>query len=161
MRSQLNDRSLASQQGSVITTSQTRSRLESMLTDAGFDRDHPDPRVVLDVFRAFAEIPVVCASDLVLFQVGSYSFTGPELFELDLTRQFAHEENGEYLGMEQLHCTLYYEPTDKLRMLKCSLWSAECSSLGEFFARVEKMPEFQIPLSGSTPLRADVGQEDV
>ena len=147
--------------GHVITTAQTRSTLEEMPTDARFDREHPDPQIVLDVFREFAQIPVACASDLILFQVGSYSFTGPELFELDLTRQFAHEENGQYVGMEQLHCTLYYQPTDELRALKCNLWSAHCSSLAEFFDRVEQLPEFQIPVRSSTPLRADIGQENV
>jgi hypothetical protein len=145
----------------VITTAQTRFTLEEMLTDARFDREHPDPRIVLGVFRAFAQIPVACADDVMLFEVGSYSFSGPELFELALTRQFAHEENGEYLGIEQLHYTFYYEPTDELRALKCTLWSAHCSSLAEFFDRVEQMPEFQIPVSGSTPLRAEVDQENV
>ena len=96
-----------------------------------------------------------------LFQVGTYTFTGPELFSLDLTRQFTHEEDGEYAGMEQLHCTMYYAPAPELRALTRNLWSYDCASLAEFFARVEAMPEFQIPVNEHVPLRAAIDQENV
>jgi hypothetical protein len=145
----------------VIATQQTLETLDRMLREAGFDSELPDPLVALRVFRAFAEIPVECADDRFLFQVGIYSVSAPEQFSLDLTRQFAHEEDGEYIGMEQLHCTIYYEPTAELRTLENNLWSSECASVAEFFERVAEMPEFQIPLRSRTPLRADIAQEEV
>lgn len=133
-----------------------------MLAEAGFDRDRPDPRIALRVFRAFAEIPVDCADDALLFQAGTYSFTGPELFSLHLTRQFTHEEeDGEYAGMEQLHCIIYYDPTPELRALDRNLWSSDCASRADFFARVEAMPEFQIPAHRHTAVRAELDQENV
>lgn len=55
----------------------------------------------------------------------------------EVTRQFSHEEEGECAGMEQLQCTLYYEPTSELRTLVCNLWSDDCTSLADFFARLE------------------------
>lgn len=145
----------------MIATQQTLETLDRMLREAGFDSDLPDPLVALRVFRAFADIPVECADDRFLFQVGIYSFSAPEQFSLDLTRQFAHEEGGEYIGMEQLHCTIYYEPTAELRTLERNLWSSECASVAEFFERVSEMREFQIPLRSGTPLRAEIAQEEV
>jgi hypothetical protein len=145
----------------VIATRQALETLDLMLGEAGFDRERPDPSVALRVFRAFAKIPVACADDRFLFQVGVYSFSAPEQFSLDLTRQFAHEEGGEYIGMEQLHCTMYYEPTADLRTLEGNLWSSEFASVAEFFERVEEMPEFRIPLRSGTPLRAEIFQEEV
>jgi hypothetical protein len=145
----------------VITTSEALDTLDRMLAEAGFDRAQPDPFVALRVFRAFAEVPVACADDALLFQAGTYSFTGPELFSLYLTRQFTHEEDGEYAGMEQLHCIIYYEPAAELRTLNHNLWSSHCASLADFFAQVEAMPEFQVPTHRHTPLRAEIDQEDV
>ena len=145
----------------MINSSEALQTLDGMLAEAGFDSDRPDPRVALQVFRSFAEIPVACAEDLLLFQTGTYDFTGPELFSLDLTRQFTHEEDGEYAGMEQLHCVIYYEPTPELRGLTRNLWSSACASLAEFFARVEDMPEFRIPAERHKPLRSELDQEEV
>lgn len=145
----------------VIATSEALHTLDRMLAEAGFDRDRPDARVALRVFRAFAEVPVACADDSLLFQAGTFAFTGPELFSLYLTRQFTHEEDGEYAGMEQLHCILYYEPAPELRTLDRNLWSTACASLEDFFARVEAMPEFRIPAHGHVPLRVEVEQENV
>lgn len=146
----------------MIATSEALDTLEGMLAAAGFDSDRPDSRIALQVFQAFAEIPVACADDALLFQAGTYDFTGPELFSLYLTRQFTHEEeDGEYGGMEQLHCIIYYEPTPELRGLARNLWSSACASVADFFARVEGMPEFRIPAERHTPLRAELDQEDV
>ena len=145
----------------MIATSEALHTLDGMLTEAGFDSDRPDPLLALRVFQAFAEIPVDCADDALLFQVGTYSLTGPELFSLDLTRQFSHEEEGEYAGMEQLHCTLYYKPAPELRSLQADLWSYDCASLSDFFTRVAGMPEFRIPVESHTPLRAEIDQENV
>ena len=147
----------------MIAPSEALHTLDRMLAEGGFDSGRPDPRVALRVFRAFAEIPVACADDALLFQAGTYDFTGPELFSLHLTRQFTHEEDdGEYGGgMEQLHCIIYYEPTSELRALDRNLWSSACASLADFFSRVEEMPEFRIPAERHRPLRAETGQEHV
>lgn len=146
----------------MIASTEALRTLDRMLADAGFDRERPDPRVVLRVFREFAQVPVACAEDLFLFQTGTYDFTGPELFAVDFTRQFSHEnEDGEYAGMEQLHCVIYYEPTDELRALTRNLWSSACDSVADFFARIVEMPEYRVPVERYTPLRAETDQEDV
>lgn len=145
----------------MIPTSQALSTFDRMLAEAGFDRGRPDPVLAWRVFQAFAQIPVDCADDGLLFQCGTYAFTGEPLFHLDFTRQFTHEEDGEYAGMEQLSCTVYYAPTHELGELATNLWSYDCPSLGEFVARVEGLPAFQIPTQRFTPLRAEIDQDEV
>jgi len=144
-----------------VDTSKALDQFDRMLTRAGFDTDRPDPLVAWRVFKESATIPFDCADDNLLFQCGVYKFTGQELFHFDFTRQFTHEEEGEYAGMEQLHCTTYYEPTTELRRIETNLWSQNCASLDDFFQRVERLAEFQLPLRAYSPLRAEIDQEDV
>lgn len=145
----------------MIATSEALSTFDAMLAEAGFDSDRPDPLLAWRVFKAFAGIPVDCAGDGLLFQCGTFDFTGESLFHFNFTRQFTHEEDGAYAGMEQLGCTVLYEPAGELAAFDMNLWSFDCGSVAEFFARVEAMPEFQIPTARFAPLRAAIDQEAV
>jgi len=118
-----------------------------MLDAAGFDRNRPDPSVAWRVFREFAAVPVSAADDALLFQCGTYDFTGREQFHWNLTRQFSLEEEGEYAGMEQLQLTVLYEPASELRPLDTDLWSSDFGSLEDFFSAVEALPGFSAPLA--------------
>jgi hypothetical protein len=152
---------LASHEHLVIATTQALSTFDRLLAEAGFDSERPDPVLAWRVFQAFTQIPVDCAEDGLLFECGTYDFTGEPLFQLSFTRQFTHEEDGEYAGMEQLSCTIYYAPAPELQVLKTTLWSFDCPLLDEFFARVEGLTEFQIPTRRFTPIRAEIDQEEV
>lgn len=145
----------------MIATSEAISTFDRMLAEAGFDSERPDPLRAWEVFKAFAAIPVECADDGLLFQCGTYTFSGREQFHFNFTRQFTHEEDGEYAGMEQLDCTIYYEPTPELRALQVNIWSYDSVSLAQFFARVEALPEFRLVTGAHTPVRAEVDQENV
>lgn len=118
-----------------------------MLDAAGFNENRPDPNLAWRVFREFAAVPVIAADDALLFQCGTYDFTGREQFHWNLTRQFSLEEEGEYAGMEQLQLTVLYEPAAELRPLEASVWSSDFESLEEFFAEVEALPEFSASLA--------------
>ncbi|MCX4513885.1 hypothetical protein OHA27_26905 [Streptomyces sp. NBC_01619] len=49
-------------------------------------------------------------SDGLLFQYGTYSFGGPPMFTVDLTRQFTIvDDHGEHDHYIQVHCELRYE----------------------------------------------------
>ena len=145
----------------MIPTTETLSRFDRMLADAGFDRLRPDPAVAWRVFKEFSAVPVAAATDGLLFQCGTYDFTGELLFECDFTRQFTHEEDGEYVSMEQLSCTVYFRPADELASLKAELWSFAFDSPEAYFAAVESLPEFRSALVASSPLRAGTRQEEV
>ena len=145
----------------MIATSEALAHFQALLNASGFDAGHPDALVAWDAFKRFSRESVACADDAMLFEVGTFSFTGEPLFHLGMTRQFTHEEDGEHVGMEQLQCTLLYQPTPELSALKVSMWSYDSPSAEEFFARIESVPEFQIPLRLATPLRAELTQEEV
>jgi hypothetical protein len=145
----------------MISTSEALGYFQGLLDTAGFDLDKPDPMLSWQAFKDFARESVECADDAMLFEVGTFTFTGEPLFQLGFTRQFTIEEDGEYVGMEQLHCTTFFQPVPKLSALESSVWSYDSSSAEEFFTRTESMPEFQIPIREAPPLRAEVSQEEV
>jgi hypothetical protein len=132
-----------------------------MLAESGFDPENPDPRVAWRTFRAFAAEPIDAAGDGVLFETGIYAFTGESEFQLDFTRQFEIEVDGEYEGMQQLHLTFFYAPSPSLEPLTSTLWSFDCSSLDEFFERVEGSVAFRTPVEQFRPLRYELRQEEV
>src|SRR6202022_1619795 len=113
----------------MIASVDSLPAFERMLADAHFDAARPEARLAWRVFKAFAATPVECADDALLFQCGTYSFTGEPLFQVDFTRQFIHENDCEYDHMEQLHCTLCYAPREELRGMKANLWSSDFPSL--------------------------------
>jgi hypothetical protein len=101
-----------------MTSDQALPSLREMLNVARVRLDAPDPDVVYGVFKEFARQPVDgVADDTILYEIGIYSFGEPETYEIDLVRQFSFYENGEYDRMEQLHCSIQYEPDDDLRSL--------------------------------------------
>ncbi|MEW2359508.1 hypothetical protein [Spirillospora sp. NPDC029432] len=57
-------------------------------------------------------------SDGLLFQYGIVPFHGPEIFVLDLTRQFeAIDADGDHDHYVHVHCALHYAPNTALRNL--------------------------------------------
>lgn len=144
----------------MITTAEAEPRLRAVLAAAGFDQARPDPRVAWRAFREFAAVPVAAAADDLLFQCGTHDFAGPRRFHWNLTRQFTHEEDGGYAGMEQLQLTILYEPTPDLAAVETNLWSLDCASVDEWFARVEALPEFHAAMSGQ-PVACEIFQDDV
>lgn len=137
---------------SAMNSRESADVLDAMLRDAGIDVDAPsaeDVRAVWEVFKRFAAIPAEdvdldadAGADGLLVQYGTYDWGDGEMFELDFTRQFSYEEDGEYDGMTQLNCTLRFEPAQELRDLgEDNLWSFDMSR-EEFFARAEALPGF-------------------
>lgn len=79
-----------------------------------------------------------------LFQVGTYSFTGTPLFYFDPVCQFEiTDSDGEHDHFEQLHCELTCLPDDQLDGTEVSLWSSDYPTADAFFAAVEALPVFQ------------------
>ncbi|HEU4566040.1 MAG TPA: hypothetical protein VFS05_15375 [Gemmatimonadaceae bacterium] len=144
----------------MISTIEAEPHLEAALSEAGFRHAAPDPRLAWRAFREFTAVPVAVADDAFVFQCGVYDFSGRELWHWNLTRQFTHEEDGEHAGMEQLQLTIFFEPDAELRTMAMSLWSANCGSVEEWFARVEALPAFAAAF-GRAPVGCEVMQETV
>jgi hypothetical protein len=79
------------------------------------------PRRALEAMFAFyagqraEDVAIDEDGDMLLYEWGVYSFTGPESFQLGITRQFIVTDEDEPY---QLHLTLHFTPTDALRLLK-------------------------------------------
>lgn len=145
----------------MIQSSAAESHYRHMLREAGFSEQRPDALLAWRVFKEFAEVPVECSEDALLFQCGVYNFTGRDLFHFGFVRQFTFEEDGEYDHMEQLDCSLLFEPDAKLQQLETNLWSYDFSSAEEFFSAVEVLPEFSMALQGRTPVGMELFHNDV
>jgi hypothetical protein len=145
----------------MIQSSEAESHYRHMLREGGFSERRPDALLAWRVFKEFAEVPVECSEDALLFQCGVYDFTGRNLFHFGFVRQFTFEEDGEYDHMEQLDCSLLFEPDAELQQLETNLWSYDFSSAGEFFSGVEALPEFSIGLRGRTPVGMELFHNEV
>jgi hypothetical protein len=115
---------------------------------------------VWEIFKSFCREPVEGEDEFaLLFQCGIYDFTGEELFYFDFVRQFTVYEDEEYSRTEQLHCEFVFKPTDELKKLETSEWYFDTDGdMENFFAHVENLKEFQIPLK-SIPLQLNIYQE--
>jgi hypothetical protein len=127
---------------------EVEARLKTLLRDGGFDFRNPDPELAWSIFKSFVQEPVECADDGILFQCGVYEWTGEPQFEFDFTRQFStDDEDGEYEGMEQLHCKFSCDPDEELQELNTNLWAYDFATLDEYFEAVQALKEFQVATS--------------
>lgn len=76
--------------------------------------------------------------DSLLFETGTYRFTGEKLFHFDLVRQFQFLDEDEYV---QLHLTALYEPSPKTALLFKTHWGAPED--GRFFQTVRGSLAYQ------------------
>ena len=80
-----------------------------------------------------------------LFQVGTFDFTGRPLFYFDPVCQFEIiGSDGEHDHFEQLHCELTCSPEATLSGIEASIWSFDYPTADAFFAAVEALPAFQV-----------------
>lgn len=69
---------------------------------------------IVDVFEEMCQIPL--DEDCLLFEIGTYTFTGKPQFYFSLVRQIPHEdeEDDEYY---QIHVNVLYPPSDTVKKL--------------------------------------------
>ncbi|MFE3526891.1 hypothetical protein ACFXOD_35990 [Streptomyces sp. NPDC059161] len=101
-------------------------------------------------------------SDGLLFQYGTYAFSGRPMFTVDLTRQFdVTDDDGEHVHYVQVHCELRYEPEPDLKALgSFDSWFFHDAGadLDEWFAAVEGRLAL---LLGRRPSEIDLHEEPV
>ncbi|MFE7672462.1 hypothetical protein ACFU5N_09600 [Streptomyces albidoflavus] len=101
-------------------------------------------------------------SDGLLFQYGTYRFSGPPMFTLDLTRQFdISHEGGEHDHYVQIHCELLYAPDQRLRDLGCFTGWFFHDSDNHIDRWAEALNGHLEPLSGHRPTEINVYEERV
>ena len=91
--------------------------------------------------------------DMLLYEWGIYSFSGPESFQFDITRQFIVTGEDEPY---QLHLTLHFVPTDALRQIKNgNEWCHSPDELPAFRQSVESSAAFGT-LADAKPSRLEL-----
>jgi hypothetical protein len=103
------------------------------------------------------------ASDGLLYEYGTYRFTGRSMFTLDLVRQFETvDEGGEHDHFVQFHCELRYEPEPALDALGAfdSWWFPDQGLLEEWTSEINSRPEWTV-LATKVPSEVEIHQEQV
>lgn len=92
---------------------------------------------IVDVFEEMCQIPL--DEDCLLFEIGTYTFTGKPQFYFSLVRQIPHEdeEDDEYY---QIHLNVLYPPTEKNKIYNDATWSMEIE--GSIFEYIRESDVF-------------------
>ena len=93
---------------------------------------------MIDAFAQMCKTSVGDPDDL-LFETGTYDFTGEKLFHFSLTRQFQFIDENEYV---QLRLNVLYAPSLKTKLLFTTKWGS--LTQGDFFGVVRKSRAFRI-----------------
>lgn len=92
---------------------------------------------LISVFEEMCEIPIEEESEkMILFETGTYSFTGKPMFNFSLVRQYPNEEEEYY----QLHLDIMFEPTFDNSSYEQATWSFEIED--NIFDYIRKSKEY-------------------
>ena len=102
---------------------------------------------IVDRFEEMCREPI--DNDMILFESGTFSFTGEELFCFSLVRQFPNEEEEYY----QIHVDVLFETNDENKTLSESVWNEDIEEI--IFEYVRKSESFSYAIS-DTYKRVDI-----
>lgn len=74
---------------------------------------------IVDIFENVCQ--PMTEEDMVLFETGTYSFTGEELFYFSLVKQVPAEDDEYY----QLHIDILYKPNAENKKLNTTVWDED------------------------------------
>ena len=101
---------------------------------------------LISVFEEMCEIPIEEENEkMILFETGTFSFTGKPMFYFSLVRQYPNEEEEYY----QLHLDIMFEPTPDNSSFEQTTWSFEIED--NIFDYIRKSKEYmclkEIPIA--------------
>lgn len=91
---------------------------------------------LIEAFQKMCDLPVGDPDDL-LFESGTYRFTGEKMFHFSLVRQFQFMDEDEYV---QLHLEALYAPGARTFGLRNTTWDARIDA--DFFEYVKRSPAY-------------------
>jgi len=78
---------------------------------------------IIDIFEEMCLIPIETdEEEMILFETGTFSFTGQSLFYFSLVRQYSNMIDDEYF---QIHVDVLYEPNDENSAFSGNTWFEE------------------------------------
>ena len=89
---------------------------------------------IVSVFEEMCNMPL--KEDMILFETGTYSFTGKPMFNFSLVRQFPNDEEEYY----QIHVDVLYIPTEENKDFQRTIWNEDIEE--DIFSYIKKTPEF-------------------
>ena len=89
---------------------------------------------IVNVFENMCNIPI--KEDMILFETGTYSFTGEPKFYFSLVRQFPNCQEEFY----QIHVDVLYIPTDGNRHFEQTVWNEDIKE--NIFNYIKQSSEF-------------------
>lgn len=89
---------------------------------------------IVNVFEQMCSIPM--EEDMILFETGTYSFTGEPLFEFSLVRKFPNDDEEYY----QIHVDVLYKPTSENKVFQEVTWNEDLSE--NIFDYIRKSPVY-------------------
>ena len=89
---------------------------------------------IVNAFEKMCSVPI--KEDLILFETGTYSFTGEPMFNFSLVRQFPNDEDEYY----QIHVDVLYVPTEGTKDFEQTVWNDDMEE--NIFNFIKKTPEF-------------------
>ena len=127
-----------------MSSTHQAERLNTLLRQNGVDPQSASGLAAWSAFKEFGRETFGPEHIGLLFQVGTYNFTGEPLFYFDPVCQFEiSDSEGEHDHFEQLHCELTCVPDDATSGVEASLWSFDYPTADAFFTAVEALPAFQ------------------
>lgn len=90
---------------------------------------------IIAAFEKMCKIPIV--NDMILYETGTFSFTGEPLFYFSLVRQYPNNDDEYY----QIHVDILFQPDDKNCDLSCTVWND--SIAGDIFDYIRTSKEFE------------------
>lgn len=88
---------------------------------------------IVSVFEEMCNMPL--KEDMILFETGTYSFTGKPMFNFSLVRQFPNDEEEYY----QIHVDVLYIPTEENKDFQRTIWNEDIEE--DIFSYIKKTPE--------------------
>ena len=107
------------------------------LRKATVDKNNLDK--LISVFEEMCEIPIEEEEEkMILFETGTYSFSGKPMFYFSLVRQYPNGEEEYY----QLHLDIMFEPALSNSSFEQTIWSFEIDE--SIFDYIRKSKEYSV-----------------
>lgn len=86
---------------------------------------------IVSVFEEMCNMPL--KEDMILFETGTYSFTGKPMFNFSLVRQFPNYEEEYY----QIHVDVLYIPTEENKDFQRTIWNEDIEE--DIFSYIKRL----------------------
>ncbi|MBR0512300.1 hypothetical protein [Ruminococcus sp.] len=94
---------------------------------------------IVNAFEKMCEEPI--DNDMILFETGTFSFTGEPMFYFSLVRQFPNDD-GEYY---QLHADIMFKPNDVNKEFSDTVWDTDIN--GNIFDHIRSSKAYGYAMS--------------